>query len=138
MRKTEEMVREMHEAFGLKDNLSDEPTIPSAEVSLLRIQCLTEEVAELAHALGRGDLTEVLDALVDIQYFLDGTFVACGMDDIKMDAFLEVHRSNMTKLNSEGKPNRDKSGRVTKPEGWKPPRLQELLELRQSNGPRLC
>ena len=43
-------------------------------------------------------LTGCLDALVDIQYILDGTTIAFGMQTIFSAAFTAVHENNMSKL----------------------------------------
>ena len=123
-------VNEFHAAFGLVRQIGGVgPCIPPLDVSLLRIQCLVEEVGELAHGLAKKDKAEVLDALVDIQYFLSGTIVACGMGQIFQEAFEIIHQNNMSKLGPDGKPIYDSSGRVCKPEGFKPPDLGPLLRV---------
>lgn len=127
MMRTIDMVREFHEAFELHEQIADSPIIPSPEVCLMRIQALIEETGELAHALGKGDLKGVLDGLTDLQYFLDGTYIACGMTDLKAPAMREVHRSNMTKLGPDGRPIIDESGRVVKGPNYEPPRLDLLI-----------
>ena len=128
---TDEYIRQVEEfntALDLHDHTASEPSIPSLKTCLSRVQFLTEEVAELAHALGCGDLEKTLDALIDIQYFLSGTVIACGMQDVFVEAFQRVHRANMAKLGRDGRPIRDESGRVVKPEGWQPPDLSSLVE----------
>lgn len=129
MKRSIDMVLEFHEAFGLHKQIEAHPTIPAPEVNLLRIQCLVEEVGELALALGNGDMAKVLDGLIDIQYFLDGTFIACGLMDLKDQAFAEVHRSNMTKMGADGKPIINAAGRVVKGPNYEPPRLDLLLDI---------
>lgn len=123
-----EQVLEFHQAFKLHTMTRSKPGIPMASVSLLRVQCLIEEVGELAHALGNCNQPEVLDALVDIQYFLSGTVLACGMQDVFEPAFAEVHATNMAKLDANGNPIRDASGRVVKPAGWVAPDLKKFVE----------
>ncbi len=91
MRTTLEMVHEFHVAFQLLDQLVDRPGIPDAKVRLLRVQCLTEEISEFAHAIGKEDRVEVLDALTDIQYFLDGAYLIFGLQDEKIDGQPHVH-----------------------------------------------
>lgn len=124
-----DMVREFHIAFELWDHTRESVGMPSHKVRLGRVQGLTEEVAELALALGNDDMVKTLDALCDIQYFLDGTFIALGLDGVKDEAFAEVHRSNMTKL-FKGKPVRDVSGRVQKGPDYEPPELGDVLVKR--------
>lgn len=96
------------------------PTIPSDKIRLLRVNTLAEEVGELAMASGVSlhltahpsftkpiievkiepdaipQIDQIADALVDCQYFVDGTANAYGLD--LMPFFDEVHRANMSKL----------------------------------------
>ena len=44
------------------------------------------------------DQREILDALCDLQYVLDGTKLSFGYGDIFDEAFAAVHKSNMSKL----------------------------------------
>ena len=129
MRTSLKMVQEFHEVFELWDQIQEHPTIPAPKVSLLRIQCFIEEVGELALALGNGDLVKVLDGLTDIQYFLDGTYIACGLAALKDQAMEEVHRSNLTKLDENGKPIINAAGRVVKGPNYEPPQLEAMLEV---------
>lgn len=94
--------------------------------SMMRIHLLTEELAELVEGLAARDAVAVLDALTDLQYVLDGTYVTLGMSDLKMKAFREVHRSNMNKL-VDGEPLLSAGGRVLKPTGWEAPDLLSII-----------
>jgi len=47
------------------------------------------------------DLVEQLDALADLQYVLSGTVLENGFGDVFLDAFNEVQRSNMSKVDSD-------------------------------------
>lgn len=116
-----------HNAFGLDDQTSGYPVVPSGDVGLLRVSCLTEEVSELGLAIGNKDRAAIIDALVDIQYFLSGTVLACGMADVFEEAFRRVHQTNMDKLDKNGKPVRDTNGRVVKPMDWQPPVFSDLV-----------
>jgi predicted HAD superfamily Cof-like phosphohydrolase len=60
-------------------NIPNEPGIPNERTCLLRLQLITEELSELEHAFCARDLVEVLDALTDLQYVIDGTTIACGL-----------------------------------------------------------
>ena len=129
------MVREFHDKFELTSHISDAPRHLPLDVALMCVQALVEETGELAHALGKRDLVGVLDALCDLQYFLDGTFIACGLSDVKVAAVAEVHRSNMTKLWPDGRPRRDTSGRVMKGPDYEPPVLEQFIpELASHDG----
>ena len=74
-----------------------QPAIPSADRCKLRVSLLEEEVQELADAIKDNDLTEVADALADIQYVLSGAVHELGMGNIFKTLFDEVQRSNMSK-----------------------------------------
>lgn len=74
-----------------------QPAIPSADRCQLRVSLLEEEVQELADAIKDNDLTEVADALADIQYVLSGAVHEFGMGHIFKTLFDEVQRSNMSK-----------------------------------------
>ena len=150
---TIELVREFHQAFGQQFDLDPvTPEMDSRErawleyaervlrelaaelkaraqgsVPLLRMQLMTEELGEFAEAMLAGDVVEMLDALTDSQYVLDGTYLAVGLDDLKDAAFLEVHRSNMAKLDASGRQIIGPSGRVQKPDGWQPPDLRGVF-----------
>lgn len=145
-------VAEFHKAFRLR--VAPEPDLPIApartdelakrmkqlgehlnfaaekeygDILLLRLQLLQEELAELAEGMVDGDPVACLDALVDLQYVLDGTVLALGMQDVMEEAFEEVHRSNMSKLDHRGEPIFSNSGRVKKSDRYRPPNLRRLL-----------
>ena len=113
-------VRVFHETYGLP--VKDEPDISDPKTNALRINLLAEEVEELKEALDNGDIVEVLDALTDIQYVLDGAYLSFGLHPVKQAAFDEVQRSNMSKLGEDGKPIvREEDGKILKgPNYFKP------------------
>ena len=80
---------------------------------------IAEEVEELRVALKNRDIKEVADALTDILYVTYGAGHAFG---INLDAcFDEVQNSNMSKLDENGKPIYNESGKVMKgPNYFKP------------------
>lgn len=119
-RSTLEKVQEFHETYGL-------PVLSRADISdkrtnALRINLIAEELDELKDALAAGDIVETLDALIDLQYVLDGAFLSFGLQGVKEAAFDEVHRSNMSKLGKDGKPIvRESDGKILKgPDYFKP------------------
>ncbi len=123
-RDTLSIVREWHEAFDVP--VAPAPGIPEARAQM-RLAILEEEVAELRAAVEAGDMTEVLDALCDIQYVLDGTFLEFGMHGIKQAAMEEVHSSNMSKLGADGRPVLREDGKVLKGPAFRRPELAPLL-----------
>ena len=75
----------------------DEPQIPSKERAELRVSLLQEELDELKKAIQDDNLTEVADALCDLQYVLSGAVLEFGMGEKFVSLFNEVQRSNMSK-----------------------------------------
>jgi predicted HAD superfamily Cof-like phosphohydrolase len=99
----------------------------AAHDAYIRLQLLQEELSELARALQEEDLVSALDALTDIQYVLDGTYLVLGLHYHKQAAFQEVQHSNLTKLDENGKPLFNEAGRVKKGPKYEPPDLQRVL-----------
>lgn len=88
-------VAEFHKTF--KHPVPAHPAIPSKERCALRISLIAEELKELEQAVKDNDLTEVADALCDLQYVLAGAVLEFGLGDRFKNLFDEVHRSNMSK-----------------------------------------
>ena len=124
-------VAEFHAAFDLPRQ-----TQPSANVDqsleMLRISLLEEEVRELVTATRARDLTGIADALADITYVVYGTALTYGID---LDSVLsEVHRSNMSKLDRDGKPILRSDGKVLKSELYSPPDVAAVLQHQIDHG----
>lgn len=123
---TLDQVREFHETYGLP--VHAEPNLTCAQTKQLRINLLQEELDELKAALAKDDAQETLDALIDLQYVLDGAFLSFGLHAIKELAFDEVHRSNMSKLGEDGKPiRRPEDGKVMKGPNYFAPDLGKFI-----------
>jgi len=88
-------VAEFHHTF--KHPIVANPAIPSKERCALRIELLAEELKELQQAVDDNNLTEVADALCDLQYVLAGAILEFGLGEKFKELFDEVHRSNMSK-----------------------------------------
>ncbi|MFK7840255.1 MAG: phosphoribosyl-ATP diphosphatase [Bdellovibrionales bacterium] len=124
---TLDKVRIFHETYGL--SVKDKPDISDAKTNALRVNLLAEEVDELKEALEAGDMVEVLDALTDIQYVLDGAYLSFGLHPVKEDAFDEVQRSNMSKLGEDGQPIvREEDGKILKGPNYFKPDIAQFLE----------
>ena len=121
-----DQVEEFHDTFGIEVQIF--PAFPDPQIMLLRLQLLQEELGELCHAMAKGDMLEALDALTDLQYVLDGAYLALGLKDIKDLAFAEVHRSNMSKTDEHGRALKDASGRIMKSDRYSPPNLAPILQ----------
>lgn len=124
-------VQEFHETYGLP--VESEQTTGSAQTKQLRINLLQEELDELKEALDNDDYVETLDALIDLQYVLDGAFLSFGMQDVKEAAFNEVHRSNMSKLGEDGKPiRREGDGKVMKGPNYFKPDMAQFIKAKKA------
>lgn len=125
-RSTLDQVQEFHETYGLP--VETEQTLSDEKTRRLRINLLAEELDELKEALETDDMVETLDALIDLQYVLDGAFLSFGLQDVKTVAFEEVHRSNMSKLGADGKPiRRESDGKVMKGPDFFEPDLAQFI-----------
>lgn len=91
----------------------------------LRTALLEEEVQEFAAASDARDLVGIADALADIVYVVYGTALTYGID---LDLVLrEVHRSNMSKLDLDGKPILREDGKVLKSGQYFRPQIARVL-----------
>jgi predicted HAD superfamily Cof-like phosphohydrolase len=89
---------------------------------------------EYADACEANDLVEILDSLADQLYILLGTAVKHGLQYKLGEAFDLVHHNNMTKLDANGEPILRADGKILKPEGFVPVKLNHLLEEEVKNG----
>ena len=88
-------VAKFHQLFN--HPILGQPAIPDKKRCDLRVELLQEELNELQQAIFDGDITEVADALCDIQYVLAGAVLEFGLQEKFADLFDEVQRSNMSK-----------------------------------------
>jgi predicted HAD superfamily Cof-like phosphohydrolase len=118
-----DMVEDFMNAFG--QDVEKTPTMTG--VSELRYELIREELEEMREALDTKDLVGIADALADLLYVVYGAGHSFGLD---LDAcFNEVHRSNMSKLDKNGKPIYREDGKVLKGEDYSPPDLKSTLLL---------
>ena len=128
MQKQIKSVYEFHSAFGLGINTN--PTGDLGEnKNLLRYNLMKEENEEYLEAVANNDIVEIADALGDMLYILCGTIIEHGLQD-KMEAvFDEIQRSNMSKLDYDGKPIYREDGKVLKGPNYFKPNFEEILKL---------
>lgn len=115
--------KEFMECFG--QDVFDHPSVRDTETRQLRLNLIEEEVQELREAMYRQDIVEIADALADILYVVYGAGHAFGIDLDK--CYEEVHSSNMSKLDKNGKPIYRKDGKVMKGENYSPPNLLKIV-----------
>ena len=105
------------ETFG--QEIKEKASFPDDKITSLRYDLIEEELSELKEAMVKKDIKEVADALTDILYVTYGAGHAFGIDLDK--CFEEVQNSNMSKLDSDGKPIYNDKGKVMKgPNYFKP------------------
>ena len=112
-----ESVKKFMETFG--QEIKEKAGFPDDKITSLRYDLIEEELSELKEAMVKKDIKEVADALTDILYVTYGAGHAFGIDLDK--CFEEVQNSNMSKLDSDGKPIYNDKGKVMKgPNYFKP------------------
>jgi predicted HAD superfamily Cof-like phosphohydrolase len=109
--------------FG--QEVKSKPSFSSDKINKLRIDLIKEELDELQEAMKNNDLLEVADALTDILYVTYGAGHAFGIDLDK--CFEEVQNSNMSKLDKNGKPIYNESGKVMKGPNYFKPDLSKFV-----------
>ena len=110
--------------FGQEVKLK--PSLSTDKINSLRLNLIKEELDELKDALDRKDLVEIADALTDILYVTYGAGHAFGINLDK--CFDEVQNSNMSKLDSNGKPIYNEFGKVLKGPNYFKPNLRKFFE----------
>ena len=100
--------------------------LSNEKINKLRISLIEEELDELKQAISDNNIKEVADALTDILYVTYGAGHAFG---INLDnCFDEVQESNMSKLDKNGKPIYNESGKVMKGPSYFEPNLSKFLK----------
>jgi predicted HAD superfamily Cof-like phosphohydrolase len=126
MKKQLEAVREFHTSFGL--GVSETPKADLGEaVNLLRFNLMKEENEEYLEAVQNNDIVEIADALGDMLYILCGTIIEHGLQHKIEDVFNEIQRSNMSKLDANGKPIYREDGKVMKGPNYFKPDFTKIL-----------
>lgn len=130
----EDVVTEFHDAFG--HPVGKEMTTKDLE---FRYKLLFEEFTELKEEVAAA-LTDIasygkvkkktkermLKEMADLQYVLSGMASTFGLP--LQVAFTRVHKSNMSKLGSDGKPIFREDGKVLKSDNYRPPDMEDLVE----------
>ena len=119
-------VRDFHDAFGIGNAAGPVVDIGDKDKQL-RYTLMREENEEYLEAASRGDLVEVADALGDMLYILCGTILKHGLQDKIAEVFEEIQRSNMSKLDADGKPIYREDGKVLKSDRYFRPDIAAIL-----------
>ena len=125
-KETIDKVKLFHEAFGIENALEPTANLSKDDI-LLRYKLMREENEEYLEAAENGDLVEIADALGDMLYILCGTILKHGLQEKIEEVFTEIQRSNMSKLDSQGKPIYREDGKVLKSELYFKPNIAQIL-----------
>jgi len=109
--------------FG--QEVKEKSSFSSEKINELRYSLIKEELEELRIAIDTKNLLEVADALTDILYVTYGAGHAFGINLDK--CFEEVQNSNMSKLDENGRPIYNESGKVMKGPKYFRPDLSRFL-----------
>ncbi len=108
-----------------EQEVKTKPSFPSEKIVQLRYDLIKEELDELSVAINDKDIVEVADALTDLLYVVYGAGHSFGIDLDK--CFAEVQRSNLSKLNIDGKPIYNENGKVMKGPNYSKPNLKQFF-----------
>ena len=119
-----EKVKIFMKTFG--QEVKEKSSFSSDKINKLRVNLIKEKLEELKIAIDSKNLVEVADALTDILYVTYGAGHAFG---INLDrCFDEVQQSNMSKLDDNGNPIYNDSGKVMKGPKYFKPDLSKFLK----------
>ena len=126
MKEPLEAVKKFHKAFNL--GVAENPTASlGKDKNQLRFELMKEENEEYLDAAMKNDTVEVADALGDMLYVLCGTMLEHGMQDKIEEVFDEIHSSNMSKLDANGKPIYREDGKVLKGNNYFRPDIKKFF-----------
>lgn len=120
-------VEKFHDAFGIENNYEPTAKISEADYTL-RHKLMAEENEEYLEAAENGDLVEIADALGDQLYILCGTILKHGMQHKIAEVFEEIQRSNMSKLDKDGKAIYREDGKILKSDLYFKPNIKGILD----------
>lgn len=99
---------------------------PSEKNVQLYEDLISEEYSEFIEAYEKNDDVEQLDACMDMIWVILGYCHMKGFD--VQGAWDEVARSNLSKIQSNGKVLKNENGKVQKPANWSPPNLHPFVK----------
>ena len=125
-----EKVRYFMKTFG--QTVKTSADLSTDKINSLRVSLINEELEELKKAISERDILEIADALTDLLYVTNGAGHAFGIDLDK--CFDEVQNSNMSKLDENGKPIYNESGKVLKGPNYFKPDLRKFIKRKVDKG----
>ena len=119
-------VKEFHTAFKIGYSESPKSDLGESK-NVLRFNLMKEENEEYLEAVQNNDLIEIADALGDMLYILCGTIIEHGLQHKIEAVFDEIQRSNMSKLDADGKPIYREDGKVMKGPNYFKPDFSKII-----------
>jgi len=119
-------VAEFHTVFKIGN--ADQIKLIDENDYLLRFNLIKEENEEYLEACKNSDIIEIADALGDQLYILFGTILKHGLEHKIEEVYDEIHRSNMSKLDENGKPIYREDGKVLKSNLYFKPNIKKILD----------
>ena len=120
-------VRAFHNAFKQENGIT--PSNTEQNVFELRHRLMAEENDEYLEACKNNDLIGIADALGDQLYILCGTILKHGLQNKIEDVFTEIHESNLSKLDDNGKPIFREDGKILKSNNYFKPDLSKFIKI---------
>ena len=125
MKKQIEAVETFHKVF--KAPIGEKPKLIDKERGKLRWELMQEENQEYWEAVYDNDIVEIADALGDMLYILFGTIIEHGMQEKIAEVFDEIQRSNMSKLDENGKTIFREDGKILKGKNYSKPDFSKII-----------
>jgi len=122
-------LREFHAGFEIEFKNEPNPKL-SKNILELRKKLMREELAEVEEAMDEENMENIAKELADLLYVVFGTADVYGLGEKMEEIFKEVHRSNMSKLDKNGKVVRREDGKVLKSELYSPANLSEIVSVK--------
>ena len=119
-------VATFHDAFGIENNNVPTSDLTAKDIEL-RFNLMKEENEEYLEAAKNNDIVEIADALGDQLYILCGTIIEHGLQHKIEAVFDEIQRSNMSKLDHNGKPIYREDGKVMKGPNYFKPDFSKII-----------
>jgi predicted HAD superfamily Cof-like phosphohydrolase len=124
MNREQAMVQGFHETFDIARGVR--PDHVNDETKTLRIRLIQEEFDEVKEAMGLESLADIAKEMADLLYVIYGTAISYGID--MEPVFLEVHRSNMSKVGGHKR----EDGKWVKPATYSPANITPIIVSQQS------
>jgi len=117
-----------HMMRSFKQDVPNSPGFPDIDTRNLRLDLIAEEFEELKQASFHKDLAGYFDGIVDLLVVVIGAGVAHGLP--LDEGWVEILRSNMSKIPLDGVLKKRADGKVLKPDTYFKPELQRILDAR--------